>query len=334
MDQAILTGRFCGDTDEKGKRRMEIASNTGFVPALTDYAHGIPMLRQAGFDCFDLSICCQIDTDGYFEGAEGETRAKEVRRIADACGMVCNQSHAPYPTSYRDDTPEHMEMNRVLPEKLRRAMEIAAIVGAKAIVVHPQQHLRWADCAAELKEQNLAFYESLLPLCRAYNIRVAVENMWQRNRFGRSIVDSVCSTPREFLDYMEMLDSEWFVACLDIGHCTVTNHRPEDLIRTLGKKHLHVLHIHDTDGKADLHTLPFQSTATDWEAVTDALAEIGYEGELTLEADNFHGRIPAGLLQPTLNYMASVARYLADATERKKQALKDAGVGQREGSGL
>lgn len=237
MDQAVLTGRFCGDTDEKGKRRMEIASNTGFVPALTDYAHGIPMLRQAGFDCFDLSICCQIDTDGYFEGAEGETRAKEVRRIADACGMVCNQSHAPYPTSYRDDTPEHTEMNRVLPEKLRRAMEIAAIVGAKAIVVHPQQHLRWADCAAELKEQNLAFYESLLPLCRAYNIRVAVENMWQRNRFGRSIVDSVCSTPREFLDYMEMLDSEWFVACLDIGHCTVTNHRPEDLIRTLGKKH-------------------------------------------------------------------------------------------------
>lgn len=68
--------------------------------------------------------------------------------------------------------------------------------------------------------------------------------------------------------------------------------------------------------------------------MTDALAEIGYEGELTLEADNFHGRIPAGLLQPTLNYMASVARYLADATERKKQALKDAGVGQREGSGL
>ena len=44
-------------------------------------------------------------------------------------------------------------MNRVLPEKLRRAMEIAAIVGAKAIVVHPWQHLRWADCAAELKEQ-------------------------------------------------------------------------------------------------------------------------------------------------------------------------------------
>ena len=158
--------------------------------------------------------------------------------------------------------------------------------------------------------------------------------MWQRNRYGRSGVDSVCSPPREFCDYMEMLDSEWFVACLDIGHCTVTNHCPEDLIRTLGKKHLHLLHVHDTDGKADLHTLPFQSSATDWEAVTDALAEIGYEGALTLEADNFHGRFPAGLLQPTLTYMASVARYLADATERKKQALNDAEAGRREGSRL
>ena len=201
-------------------------------------------------------------------------------------------------------------------------------------MVHPKHHLHWTTHSEELKELNRAFYTSLLPSCREYGIRVAVENMWQQNRYGKGIIDSACSRPDEFAAYMEMLDPEWFVACLDIGHCTVTNHRPEDLIRTLGKKHLHVLHIHDTDGKADLHTLPFQSTATDWGAVTDALAEIGYEGELTLEADNFHGRIPAGLLQPTLNYMASVARYLADATERKKQALKEGGDGQREGSGL
>ena len=53
---------------------------------------------------------------------------------------------------------------------------------------------------------------------------------------------------------------------------------------------------------------------------TDALAEIDYDGEITLEADTFHRRIPSALLAPTLRYMAAVARQLADTVDAKKAA--------------
>ena len=301
---------------------MKISTNTGFSPDLSTLAEAIPLIRNAGFDCFDLSLFGMKSDDDEFNRSDYVAKAKELRKIADDCGISCNQSHAPFPTSYNDDTPEHIEANGKLPDKLRRSLEVAAIVGAKAIVVHPKHHLHWTTHSEELKELNRAFYTSLLPSCREYGIRVAVENMWQQNRYGKGIIDSACSRPDEFAAYMEMLDPEWFVACLDIGHCTLTDHAPTDMIRALGHKHLHALHVHDNDGVGDLHTLPFQPkhAKVDWVGVTDALAEIDYDGELTLEADYFHTNIPRELLPATLRYMAEVARYLANEVDRKKAA--------------
>ncbi len=300
---------------------MRISTNTHFPPALATPEESIPLIRDAGFDCFDLSLFDMLDDSNPFNGPDYIKKAQELRKIADACGIPCNQSHAPFPSSYPNDTPEGMEANRKLPEKLRRALEVAAIVGAKNIVVHPRQHLHWTDHAAELMEENCAFYESLLPYCRSYGIHVAVENMWQQNRYGKTIVDSTCSRPDEFASYMEMLDPEWFVACLDIGHCTLTDHSPADMIRALGHRHLHALHVHDNDGVVDLHTVPFQPNAAkvNWSAVTDALAEINYDGDLTLEVDSFLFRLPRELLPASLKYMAETARYLANEVERKKK---------------
>ena len=300
---------------------MKISTNTNFAPLLASEADAIRLIRDAGFDCFDLSLFCMVQDDCPYNGPEYLSRARELRRVADDCGISCNQSHAPFPSSYCDDTPEHCEANQKMPDRLRRALEIAATVGAGTIVVHPKQHLHWTDHAACLMEENRAFYESLLPLCREYRIRVAVENMWQRNRYGKGIVDSTCSRPDEFAAYMAMLDPEWFVACLDIGHCLLTDHAPADMIRALGHRHLHALHVHDNDGVADLHTVPFQPNAArvDWSSVTDALAEIDYDGDLTLEVDSFLLRLPRELLPASLKYMAETARYLANEVERKRK---------------
>ncbi len=301
---------------------MKISTDTVFFPDFSNLAEALPLIRDAGFDCFDLSLFGMLSDDDKFNGPDYVAKAKELRKIADGCGIPCNQSHAPFPVTYPNDTPEHIEANGKLPDKVRRSLEVAAIVGAKAIVVHPVHHLHWSDCAEELKELNRVFYTSLLPYCREYGIRVAVENMWQRNRYGNGIIDAACSRPDEFVAYMEMLDPEWFVACLDIGHCLLTDHAPADMIRALGHKHLHALHVHDNDGIADFHELPFQPrhAKVDWESVTDALAEIDYDGELTLESDNFHRNIPRELLPATLRYMAEVARYLANEVDRKKAA--------------
>lgn len=299
---------------------MKISTNTDFFPAPEAAGDAIRLTHDAGFDCFDLSLFGMKADDHPFNAPGYEKHARELRHIANECGIVCNQSHAPFPSSYPDTTPEWIAANRTIPDKLRRAMEIAAIVGAKTIVVHPQQHLHWNGNAAALQEMNRTFYSSLLPHCREYGIRVGVENMWQMNRYGKNIVDSTCANPSEFLSYMEMLDPEWFVACLDIGHCTLTDHSPAEAIRALGHRHLHALHVHDNDGAGDLHSMPFQcpSARVNWEKTTDALAEIDYDGDITLELNYLAGKLPADLLPADLKYAAATARYLAGEVERKK----------------
>ena len=44
---------------------------------------------------------------------------------------------------------------------------------------------------------NMEFYRRLIPYCKEYNIRVAVENMWQ---YPRTVSHSTCSKPEEFVN--------------------------------------------------------------------------------------------------------------------------------------
>jgi sugar phosphate isomerase/epimerase len=114
--------------------------------------------------------------------------------------------------------------------------------------------------------------------------------MWQRNQYSKHIVSSVCSSPFELRDYVDACNAvaPVFTACLDIGHCLLTGHDPAIAIRTLGSR-LGCLHVHDVDGINDSHTCPM-TMKVDFPAVMDALWEIGYKGEFTLEADGFYSR--------------------------------------------
>ena len=72
--------------------------------------------------------------------------------------------------------------------------------------------------------------------------------------------------------------------CWDTGHeaCFTNGRRYMPLF---GDR-LAALHIHDNDKLGDRHQIPF-SMNIDFDAVTKALKEIGYNGYLTLEADAY-----------------------------------------------
>ena len=91
---------------------------------------------------------------------------------------------------------------------------------------------------------------------------------------------------------------------------TLCGREPEDAIRTLGHDRLGSLHVHDTDYRADLHTLPGMGSIN-WKRVTAALAEINYKGEFTLEADNFLKNYPTEHFPAAMRFMAQTAGYLA-----------------------
>ena len=296
---------------------MLTSTQNGHLFRIYGAKESIRMLSEAGFDAYDMSLyALPAMPDDPLNGPDYLEVAAELRAYADGLGIPCNQCHAIFPPVKGDeDDPARYET-------LIRHLEIASVLGAKIVVVHPAQHLYYHKNAEALKEINMEFYRSLLPYCEKLKIKIAVENMWRRyyDKSGNRITHSVCSRPAEFCDYVDTLDSPWIVACLDIGHVSLVGEDMTEMIHSLGHR-LQSLHVHDTDTQQDLHTLPFQSRI-DFEEVTQALADIGYEGDITLEADAFYGTIPAArkeLHQAAATYMCAVARTIRSMVQEKKK---------------
>ena len=153
---------------------MLLSTQTSRLQNKFGYKKAFEILKNAGFDAFDLSLFHPTDeNDGLYKENFREY-AKELRQYADSLGIVCNQSHAPFPSSTADRAQD-----KPIYDSIIHAMEIASILGAKDIVVHPKQHLPYRANADELKKINLDFYKSIIPYCEKFIIHVAVENMWQ-----------------------------------------------------------------------------------------------------------------------------------------------------------
>lgn len=266
----------------------------------------IRLLADVGFDAYDITLCGMYKNDEHWANLDSyKEEASRLRALADKLGIACNQSHAPFPSSVGDD-----EKDAVIFNKIVRSMEVASILGAKIIVVHPKQHLPYADNREELFRMNVEFYKSLIPYCEKFGIKVATENMWQRNANSKAIVDSTCSRAKEFCEYIDAVDSEWLVGCLDLGHIALVGGDIPNFIRTMGKDRLRALHVHDVDFISDIHTLPY-TEQIDFDAVAAALAEIGYEGDMTFEAMKFFKGFPSELIPDAARLMCAVGKHLA-----------------------
>lgn len=293
---------------------MLLSNLTQWVGSKLSEKEAVKVIADAGFDAYDISLFKLTREEAYlFNRPDYVEIAKDLRKYADSLGIVCNQSHAPFPTSTGKE-----EEDKVIYEKVVRAMEIASILGAKIIVVHPKQHLIYAEHPDELFQMNVEFYKSLIPYCEKFGIKVAAENMWQWYNGNKVPSDSTCSRAWEFCKYLDAIDSEWIVGCLDIGHVSLMNADIPEFIRKMGNKRLQALHIHDTDYKADKHTIPF-AEKIDFVAMCKALAEIDYKGDFTFEADAFYRGIPAELYPAATKYMCEVGRYLISEFEKAKQ---------------
>jgi sugar phosphate isomerase/epimerase len=186
-------------------------------------------------------------------------------------------------------------------------------LGAKIAVVHPIHHMLYKGSEKEIMQLNREYYGSLIAYSKKYNVKIAIENMWQKDPLRGYCVDDVCSKADEFaafVDEMNQLDN-CFVACLDLGHCGLIGEKAEDAIRVLGKDRLKSLHVHDNNYQKDDHTIPGLGKMN-WPAISAALSEIGYDGELTLEADKFLFGFDKEFLPTAVRFMHDVAKFWAD----------------------
>lgn len=276
------------------------------------YEKNIELLKKAGFTAFDINLDGPNDImiPEEFCGDDYQERAYKLREFADSIGLPCNQSHAPFGSQYGDATPD-----TELFKKTVRSMEIASIMGAKGIVVHPMQFKYHHYYKDELKEINKRFYNDLLPYAEKFNIIMYTENMWNVRPVSHVIIPSTCSWAEEFCEYIDMIDSPYMKGCLDIGHLLLTGENLTRIIEMMGPDRLAALHVHDVYPQSDAHTLPFLGNVN-FEEMTEALKKIGYKGDITFESGNFERHFPTEeLMLSALRLTADVGHYFKSKIE-------------------
>ena len=255
------------------------------------YLEAVRRLSKLGFDCLDLTLThFREKADDPLLSDDYKTIAEEIRKTADECGISFNQCHAPY---YFAVEMSRIYSDNAMYEKIigttLRAIEVAGIVGAKTVVIHPTHFTNYnVSNRYETLSYNLNFYDKFAAAAKAAGVKIAVENMWQSNIYTKAIVADVCSNPYELKEYVDALNEKYgggFTACLDIGHCALTGANPADAIKILGDR-LGALHVHDNDARADQHLMP-GCGVIDFTEVIKALKEVGYKGEFTYEADKY-----------------------------------------------
>ena len=260
-------------------------------------------LKELGYDAVDYNGMCSEPGCGLFalSEAEFERELLKDRAAIEAAGLEICQTHGVWP--YDDTRPEQRELKF---EAMVKSIQGTAILGSEYVIVHPVMPFGWSESPQHEKDvrENIEYMKKLVPYAEKYNVKIALENM--PNPYVP------CGRVEELTACIDEVNSPYLVACLDVGHSTALDYDAGDAVRMLGKK-LHCLHVHDNDGKRDLHWFPYYGV-TDWAHFTEALREIGYAGTMSLET-SIAGRmpkLPQDLREQGDRWMYNIVRKLAE----------------------
>ncbi len=269
-----------------GGIKMLLTTQTSCLDNAFGIKEAISMIASAGFDSLDYSMFEMYYDNNVLNGDNYMDYVHEIKLAARQNNIIFTQGHAPFNLPYdrNGSDKDHIEF---VTGRMKRSMEIASELEIPILVVHPLQFRKyWRGRNAKyFKKVNYEFYNSLMPVSEKLGVKIACENMWQYNGFKKRIVDSVCADPDEFNEYIDSVNNPNLTACLDLGHCVLTDRKPQDVIRKMGDR-IQALHVHDNNGADDTHTVPGYGKL-EWDEIIKALAEINYKGNFTFEADSF-----------------------------------------------
>lgn len=285
---------------------MRISTEIGSAARLAGEEKAVEYIAKAGFDAWDFSMfqMCHYrwdtqtleQSDHPLAGKGYLSFARRLKRVGEENGIVCNQSHAPFPSFCRE-----------IRSYFQRAIECTAEAGGQICIIHPDND--------KTAEENAEMYRELLPFAKECGVKIAAENMYNWDAGKDQSSFAACATSEDFCAHIDVVNDPDLVACLDIGHAEMKGSGPSavGMIRALGGR-LQALHIHDNDQRHDSHQIPF-SMKIDFHEVVRALKEIGYAGYFTLEADQFLKTYAKETLFEGVQALAASAKKLADMYE-------------------
>ncbi len=286
---------------------MKTSTEIDSIAKLLGEERAVEAVAKAGFDAWDFSLFdmvkydwknkCTLPSDHPLAGSNYLAFARKLKQIGLDNGIVCNQSHAPFPVS----AP-------AIRDSLKKSIECTAEAGGEICIIHPDNN--------KTAEENLEMYVELCEFGKGCGVKIATENMWNWDKEKDQCAFAACMSPESFCKHVDIVGSEYMTACLDIGHAEMkgTGTTAVELIKALGHR-VGALHIHDTDKWHDNHQIP-GSMQIDYPPIVKALKEIGYSGYFTLEACCYLSAYNKDNALDGVKKLADSARWLADMFEK------------------
>ncbi len=284
--------------------------------------------KNAGIEGVDFSFDYMFSSDKSFGKNFFKKDIDELKTAMDVYktafkkyGISVVQTHAPFP-SYSFKKGDE-DFNEFMDKVTRKCIELTAYLGSKYIVIHPPKanHI----LHDEERAVNISYYSKLIDDARRHGVTICLENMWRYHSEAR-IIEDACANPYEACDYIDTLNDiageELFGFCFDVGHANICGRHMQNTLRILGKR-VKVLHIHDTDGERDNHTVPYAFSSpsgmplTDYEGFLAGLRDIGYEGALNFESCYAFNSFPKSTHPALYGLFKAIGDYFS--AEIKKQ---------------
>lgn len=262
-------------------------------------------MKEHGYSCADY-VMVNTNTPIY-QCSEEEFEAAILldKELAHAAGIEITQVHGPFRMPPRDLEPQDRTERM---EKMKRSIRAAALLECKYWVVHPLMPYGIEDAGTPEAEKtwviNLEFMRELLKTAKEYGVTICLENM--------SFKSFSMAAPKAVFDFVQAMNDENFKMCLDTGHANVMEGvNPANVVREYGDV-IRVLHIHDNNGRMDLHRFPYWGTI-DWKDFYSALKEIHFEGDFSLETEPSR-KLPTPIYEEMCGILMKIVKDIMDET--------------------
>ncbi|MBI5722937.1 MAG: sugar phosphate isomerase/epimerase [Planctomycetes bacterium] len=259
-----------------------IAIGTAYTAGAADPGPYLRHIARAGFKHIHWSFHC------FGDFLYGRAELDYIAKLLAELHLSVNDLHGSDGQEKLWGSPVEYQ-RRAGVELVRNRIDMAQRLGCDVVVMHAPHE---PETSPDREAYWLSFRRSLDELqhyAAGRGVRIAIENM---------------PNPRypDFIGRLfEMYPPEFMGLCYDTGHgnflhkhfleATVPPPAPNGLdVLERYKDRLIAVHLHDNDGLADLHRLPFSGTV-DWEAVARLIAVSGYAKQImTLEVSmKFNG---------------------------------------------
>ena len=258
---------------------MEIATTIGEMYAFTEStADAVRQYENTGFKYLDYSFYNVLsNASDPFMSDKWKDGVLEAKAAAEELGFKFVQAHAPS----CDILGEGSDIGLFA---TKRSIEACGMLGIKNMVIHSGISPKYKyphDKLAYFKA-NEPFFRALIPQMEKHGVSILFENTTIKH-CGDG--DFFPITGHDLNDFVEFMGHPLFGAAWDVGHANMDGIDHYTEIMTMGKN-LKALHIHDNDGKKDLHTAPFLGTL-DFDSLMRGIIESGFDGYFTFESDGF-----------------------------------------------